>query len=206
MSHESPHNSNNTQPNNPTSEQSEILQPTISTPIPTRQQANHDSANRKMFHKIQGSLMIVAVLAAGATYQAGLNPPGGFWQANDDQGHIAGNPVLHDTFSRRYTAFFYCNATAFITSLVIIILLMNIEFYNNPRMITVLQITMVLDLFGFLGAYAAGSCRELSSSIYLFLLMGGVFIYVLSFARHYGVVHNFASRTPCLKPCLTDPV
>ncbi|KAJ3699230.1 hypothetical protein LUZ61_002935 [Rhynchospora tenuis] len=206
MSHESPHNSNTTQPNNPTSEQSETLQPTTSTPSPTRQQADHDLANRKMFHKIQGSLMIVAVLAAGATYQAGLNPPGGFWQVNDDQGHIAGNPVLHDTFSRRYTAFFYCNATAFITSLVIIILLMNIEFYNNPRMIKVLQITMVLDLFGFMGAYAAGSCRELSSSIYLFLLMGAVFVYVLSFARHYGVVHNFASRTPCLKPCLSDPV
>ncbi|KAJ3699227.1 hypothetical protein LUZ61_002932 [Rhynchospora tenuis] len=203
MSHESPHNSNTAQPNDPTTEQSGTPQSTTSIPSRRQQQEDHDSANRKMFDKIQGSLMIVAVLAAGATYQAGLAPPGGFWQANDDQGHIAGNPVLHDTFYRRYIAFFYCNATAFITSLVIIILLMNIEFYNNRTMIKVLQITMVLDLSGFMGAFAAGSCRDLSSSIYLFLLMGGVFIYVLSFARHYGVVHNFASRAPCLKPCIS---
>ncbi|KAJ3694723.1 hypothetical protein LUZ60_000100 [Juncus effusus] len=158
-----------------------------------------DVDDMTFFKKNRGSLMIVAILAAGSTYQAGLNPPGSVWQDNDTtpHGHKAGNPILHDMFFKRYQAFFYCNAVSFLSSLVIIIFLMNRKFYCNKRKIKVLEITMVLDLFSFMAAYAVGSCRLVSSSIYVFLIMGAVFIYVISFARHYSVLHNFATKMPC---------
>jgi hypothetical protein len=37
---------------------------------------------------------------------------------------------------------------------------------------------MVLDLLGLLGAYAAGSCRKLKTSAYIFALVIAVFIYI----------------------------
>ena len=45
--------------------------------------------------------MLLAVLAASVTYQAGLNPPGGFWQQDDAQGNVAGTPVLQSKFPKR---------------------------------------------------------------------------------------------------------
>ncbi|KAJ3699233.1 hypothetical protein LUZ61_002938 [Rhynchospora tenuis] len=153
------------------------------------------------FKEIRGWLMIVAILAAGSTYQAGLNPPGSVWQEDDHDpkyGHVAGNPILHDRFFKRYQAFFYCNAISFLSSLVIIIFLMNKNFYLDRGKIKVLEITMVLDLFSFMAAYAVGSCRRVTSSIYVFLLMGGVFVYVISFARHYPLLHNIAQQMPCI--------
>jgi hypothetical protein len=67
-------------------------------------------------------LLLLGILAATVTYQAGLNPPGCFWEDSVD-GHIAGDPILETIYLRRYKAFFYCNATAFVASLVIITLL-----------------------------------------------------------------------------------
>ncbi|KAJ3699232.1 hypothetical protein LUZ61_002937 [Rhynchospora tenuis] len=150
---------------------------------------------------MRGWLMIVAILAAGSTYQAGLNPPGSFWQNDDNHGHMAGNPVLHDTFFKRYETFYYCNAISFLSSLVIIIFLMNKQFYRHPKRIRVLKITMVLDLFSFIAAYAIGSSRRVTSSICIFLLVGGVFLYVILFALYYTVLRNIAYKMPGVKLC-----
>lgn len=63
-------------------------------------------------------LLLIAILVAALTYQAGLTPPGGFWSADDDQlGHRAGYPVLLDNYPLRYKAFFYCNAVSFVSSI-----------------------------------------------------------------------------------------
>ncbi|KAJ4792829.1 hypothetical protein LUZ62_044075 [Rhynchospora pubera] len=167
----------------------------------TRQVVAED--DQEFFKEMRGWLMIVAILAAGSTYQAGLNPPGSVWQEDDkDLHHVAGNPILHDKFFKRYQAFFYCNAISFLSSLVIIIFLMNKTFYRERTRIKVLEITMVLDLFSFMAAYAVGSCRRVTSSIYVFLLMGGVFVYVISFARHYSLLRGFAHQMPCVRPCI----
>ncbi|KAF3320426.1 hypothetical protein FCM35_KLT21973 [Carex littledalei] len=146
------------------------------------------------------------ILAAGSTYQAGLNLPSGVWQEDDpDCDIVAGMPILHDRYFRRYQAFFYCNAISFLSSLVIIILLMNKNFYSDRKSVKVLEFTMVLDLFSFMAAYAAGSCRLVTSSIYIFLLMGGVFTYVISVAYHYSLLQHIAEMMPCSRPRTPNP-
>uniref|UniRef100_A0A0D9XNZ9 PGG domain-containing protein n=1 Tax=Leersia perrieri TaxID=77586 RepID=A0A0D9XNZ9_9ORYZ len=126
-------------------------------------------------------LLLLGILAASVTYQAGLNPPGGFWQSDGTDGHrnyLAGDPILHITYHRRYMVFFYCNATAFIASLVILILLLSNTITTQGIKYCALQVAMILDLFGLIGAYAAGSCRQASKSVYVSVLVLPVFLYI----------------------------
>jgi hypothetical protein len=76
---------------------------------------------------------------------------------------MAGDPILLTTNARRYRTFFYCNSIAFATSLVAVVVV-QIKLLLSYH---VLEVAMVLDLFGLIGAYAAGSCRDISTSIYV---------------------------------------
>ena len=73
--------------------------------------------------------MLLGILAASMTYQTGLKPPGGLWQDNND-GHYAGNPILHDTNKHRYNAFFYGNSTSFMASIVVVVMLLPLTLSN----------------------------------------------------------------------------
>jgi hypothetical protein len=117
---------------------------------------------RDAVDKARSLVLLLATLAATITYQAGLNPPGGLWLDNGD-GYMAGDPILLTTNARRYRTFFYCNSIAFVTSLVAVIVV-QIKLLLSYH---VLEVAMVLDLFGLIGAYAAGSCRDISTSIYV---------------------------------------
>ncbi|CAL4899738.1 unnamed protein product [Urochloa decumbens] len=119
-------------------------------------------------------VLLLATLAAAITYQAGLNPPGGLWQ-DDGNGYKNGDPILLTENPRRYKAFYYCNSTAFVASLVAIILARYSALHHHNA----LEAAMVLDLFGLIGAYAAGSCRDVSTSIYAMALAGAVLVYVV---------------------------
>ncbi|KAK3140942.1 hypothetical protein QOZ80_5AG0408050 [Eleusine coracana subsp. coracana] len=102
--------------------------------------------------KARSLVMLLATLAATITYQAALDPPGGLWES-DGVGHKTGDPILLTRSPRRYNAFFYCNSVAFVDSLVAIILVKDkllLRFHA-------LEAAMILDLFGFIGAYAAGT-------------------------------------------------
>uniref|UniRef100_I1Q1P9 PGG domain-containing protein n=1 Tax=Oryza glaberrima TaxID=4538 RepID=I1Q1P9_ORYGL len=127
--------------------------------------------------RLRKYLLLLAVLAVSVTYNAGLSPPGGFW-ADDSPVHHAGDPLLPSKFFQRYEAFFYCNATAFAASLVLIILLLSRGVANQHLWLRAMQVTMILDLFSLMAAYAAGSCRALKSSAYILVLVLSVFLYV----------------------------
>ncbi|TVU11491.1 hypothetical protein EJB05_45079, partial [Eragrostis curvula] len=127
--------------------------------------------------RLRKYLILIGILAVSVTYSSGLSPPGGSWNKNQD-GHEAGDPALRIEFFQRYEVFFYCNATAFAASLVLIILLLSKSVTRQSLWLRSMQFTMILDLFSLLGAYAAGSCRALKSSIYTWVLVFGVFLYV----------------------------
>ncbi|KAI4975548.1 hypothetical protein ZWY2020_049155 [Hordeum vulgare] len=124
-------------------------------------------------------LLLLAILVATLTYQAGLTPPGGFWSADDNLGHHAGFPVLLDNFPHRYRAFFYCNAMSFMASVALIVLLVNPNLYRPGIRCYALYVCMVAGMFGLMGAYAAGSSRHLRTSIYVLTLVAAVFAFVI---------------------------
>nr|CAB3446113.1 unnamed protein product [Digitaria exilis] len=114
-------------------------------------------------------LLVLATLVATLTYQAGLNPPGGIWD-NEEDGHRPGHAVLkgrpHDA---RLKAFFYCNAMAFVASLVTLVILLDKKLllwnYENYGF-------MGVTLLALLAAYAAGSSLETDTTIYVSSLVG----------------------------------
>uniref|UniRef100_A0A0E0E0T1 PGG domain-containing protein n=1 Tax=Oryza meridionalis TaxID=40149 RepID=A0A0E0E0T1_9ORYZ len=122
-------------------------------------------------------LVLLGILAVSVTYNAGLTPPGGFWTLNRYD-HLAGDPVLRDSFHQRHEVFFYFNATALAASLVLLVLLLSKRVTKHKLWLRSMQFTMILDLFTLMVAYAAGSCRTLKSSIYVWILVLAVFVYV----------------------------
>jgi len=147
-------------------------------------------------------LLMLAILATTLTYQAGLTPPGGFWLEDDNElGHRAGDPVLLSNYPRRYTAFFYLNATGFMASVALTVLLVNPNLYRAAIRSHALCVCMVAGLFGLMGAYAAGSSRHLRTSIYLIALIGLVFTFItllLIFLSHPDLIGKWIRRwNPC---------
>ncbi|XBH99124.1 hypothetical protein VPH35_128537 [Triticum aestivum] len=136
-------------------------------------------------HGVSFFFLLLATLAATITYQAGLDPPGGVWPDNGN-GHMAGDPILLTVNAGRYKAFYYCNSVAFVASLVAIILVQSKVMLETH----VLEAAMVLDLFGLIGAYAAGSSRDLSTSIYAMTLAGAVLVYVVIHVVFFTLNHG----------------
>ncbi|EMS49304.1 hypothetical protein TRIUR3_03619 [Triticum urartu] len=142
-------------------------------------------------------LLMLATLVATVTYGGGFSPPGGVWQASID-GHLAGDSIVLNTNNLRYLVFFYCNAFALASSVLVIVLflLLSIDLIEKKEVVWIrikpLRVLMVLDLLSFMGAYAAGSCRDMLSTVYTSVLMAaGVFIYLT-----VQVALAWASRTP----------
>ena len=105
-------------------------------------------------NKIRDCIQLLATLAATIAYQAGLDPPGGVW-SEDGAGHSVGDPILLTTHPGRFKVFFYFNSAAFVASIVIVMMLQNEHLVRGHA----LEVAMILDFFGLIGAYAAGSCR-----------------------------------------------
>ncbi|CAL5038122.1 unnamed protein product [Urochloa decumbens] len=156
----------------------------------TRQESVDSSSTRnlvvtadfELLWRLRKYLLLLGTLAVSVTYSAGLTPPGGFWSKNTKIGrdrHYAGDPVLRALFFPRHEVFFYCNATAFAASLVLIILLLSKNVTRQKLWLRSMQLTMILDLFSLMGAYAAGSCRAVKSSIYIWVLVFAVFVYIM---------------------------
>ncbi|WVZ81537.1 hypothetical protein U9M48_028903 [Paspalum notatum var. saurae] len=144
----------------------------------TGQASTQDTRPKGILERMHKYLLLLAILAATITYNAGLSPPGGVW-ADDADGHLAGDPVLQAHYAARYNIFFYCNATAFMASLVIIMLLLSSTFSFHGHRIRALQAAMVLDLLGLMGAFAAGSCRKVRTSAYVVALAGACLAYLV---------------------------
>ncbi|KAM0903035.1 hypothetical protein ACQ4PT_018851 [Festuca glaucescens] len=152
---------------------------------------NHDLSDeeKRRIDKRRKRLLLLAILVATITYQAGLTPPGGFWTADGtihdgDKVHkyYAGSAILQDgsgEYRKRYLAFFYCNSTSFMASVALIIMLVNPNLYRPGIRCYAIYVCMVVALFGLMGAYAAGSARELRTSIYVFVLVGAVVAFIL---------------------------
>ncbi|XP_004956124.1 uncharacterized protein LOC101760618 [Setaria italica] len=148
--------------------------------------ASEKSNSKPWEYTLRKYLLLMATVAAALTYAAAFSPPGGVWQDTGD-GHLAGDPIIRDTHYRRYLVFFYCNATAFASSLVVIVLILLLSVLHENfkeniwRRTTLLplRVVMVLDLLSLMGAYAAGTCRDAVTTVYSSLLVAAVFAYLM---------------------------
>jgi zinc transporter ZupT len=78
-------------------------------------------------------------------------------------------------------------------SIVVIMLLLSKSIRKKAVRLEVLLLIMILDLLSVMIAFAAGSCRKLSTSIYVFLLVAGVIIYLvflIVLSRAIGKCHK----------------
>ncbi|RLM60874.1 hypothetical protein C2845_PM14G16150 [Panicum miliaceum] len=82
------------------------------------------AADKSALLRLRKVLKLLATFAASVTYVSGLSAPGGFWD-HDEDGHRPGDAVLkggpHDA---RLKGFFVCNTTAFVASLLILVMLL----------------------------------------------------------------------------------
>ncbi|XP_021729217.1 uncharacterized protein LOC110696245 [Chenopodium quinoa] len=74
--------------------------------------------------KQRTSLMLVSSLIATMAFQAGINPPGGVWQDNEN-GHTAGTSIMAGIESSLYDAFLVSNTIGLVSSLTVIVLLIS---------------------------------------------------------------------------------
>ncbi|XBI34399.1 hypothetical protein VPH35_120211 [Triticum aestivum] len=126
--------------------------------------------------------MLLGILAASMTYQIGLKPPGGLWQDNNN-GHSAGNPVLHDIIKRRYDVFFYSNSTSFMASIVVIVLLLPWTMTHKRKPpLWLMHMAILLDMLSLLVAYAAGSTRKWETSRNVMFIIIPVLLYIAIYA------------------------
>ncbi|GMH07258.1 hypothetical protein Nepgr_009098 [Nepenthes gracilis] len=105
----------------------EILQEFLS-----KQESWHQQQERNgRLESQRNAIMIAASLFAAAAFQAGANPPGGFWQDTvisndtDTKSHYAGEPIMLDSSENSYLLIMIANATAFFTSSFVFLLLLS---------------------------------------------------------------------------------
>ena len=103
-----------------------------------------------------------------------------------------------DEFPLRYKVFFYFNATAFVASLAVIMLLVSKRLFHKGLQSYALRACVPIDLMSLMGAFAAGSCRKVLTSVYVILVVLAVSVYVmiqvlvLTFAK--DKVNDFLER------------
>lgn len=161
-------------------------------------------------YQLREYLLLLSSVVAIATYSAGLAPPGGVRQKDAGGGQYkAGDPTLQDIASAgggaaahaRYLAFYYCNATAFAASLVVNLLLLVLEEASTVGL-AMLRTVMVLDVLALMAAYAAGSCRDLPSTVYVSTLVVALSAY-LAIRIIYQTGRN-PSATTAISPAGDD--
>lgn len=125
--------------------------------------------------QVRFHVLLLASLVATITYQAGLDPPGGFWPDNNRGGRRVGDSILWTERPIRYHVFFYCNSIAFLVSLVAILMVQNVKLVKSHTLL----VAMMLDVFALMGAYTSGSCRDIRSSVTVVAMAVVFLVYVL---------------------------
>ncbi|MQM17959.1 hypothetical protein Taro_050944 [Colocasia esculenta] len=135
--------------------------------------------------EMRGTLMLVAVLIASLTYQAGLNPPGGMWQDSQSsdgvqgRNHTAGLPVMRDVDPAFYGVFKFANTVAFPLSLALIMLLTRESTFRRRDAVYTLQFVLNGAVLALGMAYGFAYSPEHEAEDLVFSLLQRYLLYLL---------------------------
>ncbi|XP_035543371.1 protein ACCELERATED CELL DEATH 6-like [Juglans regia] len=111
----------------------------------------HLKSRGNWIDETRGTLMLVATVIATVTFQAGLNPPGGVWQQDSNDGTVrAGTSIFQshmnsDGIDRYYyELFLYFNATSFVAALSVLLVVISGFPLRNKFFIWFLTLTMII--------------------------------------------------------------
>lgn len=122
-----------------------------------RQYKSFPKSESDKLEELRGWLMVLATVTASITWNAALNPPGGFWQADDAaNGYVAGGSVFRDKNNSKYRVFFLFNFAGLYSSLVILVLL-SINWLFRRTHAMVFNILVSMDLVSLFASVIFGS-------------------------------------------------
>ncbi|XP_047329168.1 ankyrin repeat-containing protein ITN1-like [Impatiens glandulifera] len=111
--------------------------------IPSELMLSDKEIKREWVKRKKESLMVVASLIATMGFQAGIYPPGGVWQEDND-GHTAGLSVLKDKNKDSYMIFLISNTIGFTSSVSVIFMsISGLPFRNKLIMWLLMMILWV---------------------------------------------------------------
>ena len=134
-------------------------------------QSQRGDADDKNWERRRNLLLMLAILAATVTYQAGMNPPGGVWSDDEAVSGKPGDPILQHNNFKRYDVFYYSNSLSFVASVVITILLVNKESCEHGIKSYALRVCLVVGLVSLPCLGQLGGLFVVRSHLYLSCLL-----------------------------------
>ncbi|KAJ1258132.1 hypothetical protein BS78_10G050900 [Paspalum vaginatum] len=155
-------------------------------PAVPQNEENDGGSRERWFKETRGWIMVIAVQIATVTYQAGI----------DSSKDLATGRA---PINFRYKVFLYSNTTAFVTSLLIVILLMNRLFYSSLHKVVALEVIVVVDMVGLMAAYWARMADQMGVYTLMLVLFAVYVVYVVQLLNMlWGLVLQVRSRVSVL--------
>lgn len=92
-------------------------------------EGNKDNTFFNLF-EMKDTILLVASLIAGTSFQTAVNPPGGFWQDNSN-GHRAGEAILATTSPKLYSYIMSTNTYTYLISMLMMCCIIAIPFQKR---------------------------------------------------------------------------
>jgi hypothetical protein len=114
-------------------------------------------AQRQWLREMRPWLAVIAGGAAALSYRAGLNPPGGFWRADEPGRHAAGDPIVRSKSLSSYAVFNICNRAVLLSAVLAVLLLSSERLHRTRAGMKALKLAALLGVAAYVAAFAVGS-------------------------------------------------
>ncbi|XP_044958172.1 uncharacterized protein LOC123409299 [Hordeum vulgare subsp. vulgare] len=164
-------------------------------PAPIQQEDDRLAKLKQSINEMRKDLMLVAAVWTCVAHRSALHHPGGYWKHGKEGpgGHAAGDPVMPS-----YETYRMLNTMAFMTSMLLVVMVSSERFYRTWGRMAALLIMALLDVAYFVSAMvvAAGPSDLILGPVFF---LGAVFVVLafLFFGAPRAWNWNLARRCRC---------